>query len=239
MSILLCMAALGTTNPGVYERIIEKHDSFPRPGEDGYDYGISHTMAYVMTYLYMYIAYPIIYSICKVSCPELTLDLVCANKSSQSLPIPERPSPSTQKAMQSVISYLRIFNRYMSAGAIGILLVCYSTYVLYNLAYPVGRSARLFGCQANFSRILLMACIAFTMAYGCASYMVLESQKIARVHNWEYWCWLVPVQINIGTAIATRFQKKFEARRARCEQAKQLTKSVEEGTVDEKEALIA
>ena len=80
--------------------------------------------------------------------------------------------------------------------------------------------------------------IAMTTSLGYGAFQILAQADLAHVKCLEYCLIVVPVQINLGILLGSVMQFRMERRLARKQQLAFQTAKAEEGTVDEKAALV-
>ncbi|RMZ84917.1 hypothetical protein DV738_g23, partial [Chaetothyriales sp. CBS 135597] len=160
------------------------------------------------------------------------------------LPTPA-PGSHSEKSLHSVSCGLKKFNLMVLPLIIDLYLVQYIYYVIHTFIYIDSRPRGSWELPKNskknwFNRLLLVAGVAFSTAFGFYALAVLEEMGLATVKATEYFAIALPVQVNIGVLIGSAFQYKIEKRTQRKEalRAAAPASSLEEGHLDEKAALL-
>lgn len=144
--------------------------------------------------------------------------------------------------MAKAMEYLKAFDLFILPLGIVLSLLIHAYYTIHTLVH-LDSSGPLFRMPSNnrkshAARLLLIAGIGISLVTGYYAFAVLESSGLARVKDLEYMVIVVPVQINIGMVLGTVMQWKMEKRILKKQARKEEAMKMEEGTNDEKTALM-
>ncbi|RMD39965.1 hypothetical protein DV735_g5183, partial [Chaetothyriales sp. CBS 134920] len=224
-SIVLLMSLLEAIRVGPVQLVFAGKLGYPPPSDD--DHGIAYTMGYIISWLYM----------CLFSVLFVPLF-------SWWLPTPA-PGSHSEKSMHAVSCTLKKLNLIVLPLIVDICLVQYIFYTIHTFVYIDSRPKGSWKLPKNskknwFNRLLLVAGVAFSTAFGFYAIAVLGQMGLATVKPAEYFAIALPVQVNIGVLIGSAFQYKIEKRMQRKEALKAATpaSSLEEGYLDEKTPLL-
>lgn len=154
--------------------------------------------------------------------------------------VPDHATPSQTTYLSTIAEILQKFNSIWLPFCVGFLLVLYSIFLVETFIYVEdrrggGRSA--WRKPKNCLRVwkirgLLAAGVAMSIGMGYGALQILRVMELARVKPLEYALCIIPIQINLGLMIGTKFQRKLEKKEA----ARLRGKLVQE--VDEKAELL-
>jgi hypothetical protein len=126
---------------------------------------------------------------------------------------------------------------------VGMCLIQHIYYTVHTFIYVDSRLAGSCSLPRNTkknwaARLMLLAGIGLSVSFGYYAFGILETMGLARVKTLEYCVIVLPIQVNIGVLFGTIGQFKMEKRIATKEASKAEAAKIEEGTADEKAALI-
>ena len=134
------------------------------------------------------------------------------------VPVPDAPCESGP--FSSLLSNLFVRFNQVWAGVLGI---AYLIHLVETFIYvgDRGNGVRSVWNKPRSSRSVwkargaLLGGITLAMVLGYGALQILEMMELARVKPLEYCLCIIPIQINIGIMISTKWQKKMEKRAAR------------------------
>ncbi len=129
--------------------------------------------------------------------------------------------------MSKIMYYLKKFDFFILPIGIALSLAQYSYWLIHSLVHvDSSASSALFRKPDNSrkawaGRVLLVAGIGFSLAFGRYVFAILEATDLARVKPIEYYLIVIPIQVNIGCVLGGVIQWKMERRIMRRENKRQ------------------
>ena len=198
-------------------------------------------MGYLFSWIYMCLLTVVFVPLFSVS-PIRSYPTTLTNSIQWWLPSPA-PNSTSEKSLQTVSCWLKKFNMVLLPLTAGLCLAQHIYYTIHTFIYVDSRELGSRTLPKNtkknwLTRLMLLLGIAFSTTFGYYAFGILERMQLARVKPLEYYIIVLPILVNMGVLIGTAFQFKMEKRIARKEAQKALAAKLEEGSSDEKAALI-
>jgi len=217
-SVILILAMWEAMERSSLKLVYAGRHGYPAPGAD--DYGIVYTVACLLCWIYL-CAFMVVYV------PFF----------SWWIPESSPSDPDHPTFMEKVSNILRKFNLVWLPLCIGISLFAYIVILVETFIFVEERRSGSSAWQLPKNtkkgwkiRGLLLGGILLSTTLGYGALHILGDLELARVKPLEYALIVIPVQINIGLMIGTKWQRKMEKRAAAKQSASDRAYKVDEKT---------